>query len=236
MRVGKHLHSMHKAVLDLDPESANELMLYVEPLAKPEPDADGTPDSRTASQRRLDALLQLVRWGSEHKAMPKPGGRSLHVMATVTLRELYGMAGLAYLNNGDPLSVQELLAKAGEVDVSLTVFGTEGEVLHHGRTQRVAPAGLRAAVIARDKGCQHSGCDSKPLYCDIHHVTWWSRGGDTDIDNSALYCGRHHRQLHQRHWQATMINGIPHTIPPPWIDPQQKPRRNRVHDPPPWRG
>lgn len=233
MTVGKDLHGMHEAVLMLDPESANELMVHVQPLATPQTADDGSPDPRTTAQRRLDALMHLVRWGSENTAMPKPGGRPVHVAVTTTLAELYDRAGLAYLNNGDPLSIQDLLAKAGETDVALTVFGTAGEVLHHGRAQRLAPTGLRHAVIARDKGCQFDACDAPPLYCDAHHVTWWSRGGATDIDNLMLLCGRHHSLIHKEHWRAAMLDGVPHVIPPPWIDPHQKPRRNRMHDPPP---
>jgi hypothetical protein len=33
-------------------------------------------------------------------------------------------------------------------------------------------------------------------------------------------------------WRAIMINGIPHTIAPPRLDPTQTPRRNTTHDPP----
>ena len=31
-------------------------------------------------------------------------------------------------------------------------------------------------------------------------------------------------------WQPVMINGLPHWIPPKWIDPAQTPRRNTLHD------
>jgi hypothetical protein len=34
-------------------------------------------------------------------------------------------------------------------------------------------------------------------------------------------------------WTGVMIHGTPHWIPPPWIDPDQTPRRNTIHDPAP---
>jgi hypothetical protein len=30
-------------------------------------------------------------------------------------------------------------------------------------------------------------------------------------------------------WYAIMLDGVPHWVPPPHIDPQRKPQRNRVH-------
>jgi HNH endonuclease len=29
----------------------------------------------------------------------------------------------------------------------------------------------------------------------------WRDGGETDLDNLILLCGRHHRLLHEQHWQ-----------------------------------
>jgi hypothetical protein len=31
-------------------------------------------------------------------------------------------------------------------------------------------------------------------------------------------------------WTTTMINGVPHWIPPHWVDPGQRPRRNTYFD------
>ena len=40
------------------------------------------------------------------------------------------------------------------------------------------------------------GCTTPPSLCEAHHVTWWSRGGPTTLDNLALLCHRHHTQIH----------------------------------------
>jgi hypothetical protein len=44
-----------------------------------------------------------------------------------------------------------------------------------------------------------------------------------------LVCRFHHREFAKHCWQGVMINGIPHWIPPAWIDPEQRPLRNTTH-------
>ena len=40
----------------------------------------------------------------------------------------------------------------------------------------------------------------------------------------------HHTIVHQGHWKIQWgSDGIPEFIPPPWVDPEQKPRRNNTH-------
>jgi hypothetical protein len=101
-----------------------------------------------------------------------------------------------------------------------------GGVLNYGRSHRIAPPALRCAVYARDEGCSFPGCDHPASWCQVHHLLAWVDGGETSIDNLALLCTYHHREFNLRGWTGTMINGIPHWIPPHWIDPDQTPQRN----------
>ena len=40
----------------------------------------------------------------------------------------------------------------------------------------------------------------------------------------------HHTNVHKGHWKIKWgADGIPEFIPPPWVDPEQKPRRNNTH-------
>ena len=54
----------------------------------------------------------------------------------------------------------------------------------------------------------------------------WYLGGKTDIDNGALGCRYHHDHAENHGWHITMINGLPHWIPPEHLDPQQRPLLN----------
>ncbi|MQA81965.1 MAG: DUF222 domain-containing protein, partial [Streptosporangiales bacterium] len=227
------LHGMYALRGRLDAPTANAVTLAIEALAKPKPEADGTPDLRTATRRRADALGQLATLALGHPDMPTSGGHRPQVIATITLTELEQRSGVAWLNNGEPVSVHELLTQACQADLALAVFGPHGEVLHYGRNKRLAPPPLRRALVARDGGCVVHGCDAPPQYTEAHHLTWWSRGGVTDVDNLALVCTAHHTAVHDGTVHLAMLNGRPHTVPPKWLDPTQTPRRNRAHDRPP---
>ena len=63
------------------------------------------------------------------------------------------------------------------------------DVLDVGRTYRLATLKQRRAVIARQGGqCATPGCHNTHL--EMHHPTWWSRGGKTNTDNLAGICPR----------------------------------------------
>jgi hypothetical protein len=44
-----------------------------------------------------------------------------------------------------------------------------------------------------------------------------------------LLCGFHHRSFEHAGWLVRIVNGVPEWIPPPWLDPHEKPRRNTAH-------
>ncbi|MDP9493797.1 MAG: HNH endonuclease, partial [Actinomycetota bacterium] len=70
----------------------------------------------------------------------------------------------------------------------------------------VTPA-LRAAVCARDLRCVFSTCDRASNWCDVHHVTHWANGGETNIDNLVLLCRHHHVLVHEAGWTLTGLPG-----------------------------
>jgi hypothetical protein len=68
---------------------------------------------------------------------------------------------------------------------------------------------------------------ASPDWCEIHHIHEWERGGDTALSNLVMLCSVHHREIHSSGWSVRIAaDGLPEFIPPPWIDLEQKPRRN----------
>jgi hypothetical protein len=96
-----------------------------------------------------------------------------------------------------------------------------------GRTTRIFPPHIRKAITARDQGCAFPACTIPAPWCEAHHITYWSHGGPTSTDNGTLLCSHHHHLIHKEQWTIQVKTGIPWFIPPPHIDPHQRPQRNR---------
>jgi hypothetical protein len=98
--------------------------------------------------------------------------------------------------------------------------------LELGRNVRVATPPQRQALIGRDRTCVIPNCTIPARWADAHHVTWWSKGGSTNVSNMAMLCGSHHTAVHAGEWHLEMRDGIPWAKPPTWLDPRQQWRRN----------
>jgi hypothetical protein len=69
-----------------------------------------------------------------------------------------------------------------------------------GRTHRHATPAQRRALAARDQGCLIPGCQVPAEACQAHHLTPWSDGGETTLENMVLLCWTHHRQVDLGMW------------------------------------
>jgi hypothetical protein len=90
-----------------------------------------------------------------------------------------------------------------------------------GRTSRTATLAQRKALATRDGGCIIPGCQIPAENCQAHHVTDWAAGGESDIDNLALLCWTHHRQVDLAMWTITPTQPEDRsTEPPPGAPPE----------------
>ena len=179
-------------------------------------------DPRSREQRQLDVLLGLITAGLRSK-----GQRStVTVMATVDLADLMSGRGIALLSDVvEPISAataQELACDAGYRRVLL---GYDGEPLAQGDLERYFTPAQRRLLAVRDGGCVWPQCTAPPSWCHAHHVVEWANGGPTDVDNGVLLCAAHHHMLHNSPFTMKIINGIPHLLAPPWLDPTREWKR-----------
>jgi hypothetical protein len=214
---------------ELTAACGERLLTILDSLARPLPAADGTADPRSPGQRRHDgledALDRLLRDGG----LPNTGGVATTVLLLITEDQLRERAGLATTGHGGLISLPKALELAADANVVPVVFGRAGQVAAHGTGQRLANPSQRYALIARDKGCCFPGCDAPPAWTQAHHMIDYQLGGPTAVDNLALLCGPCHRMFDKLGWRGVMIDGVPHWIPPAWIDPNRQPRRNTMH-------
>ena len=67
------------------------------------------------------------------------------------------------------------------------------------------PAGIRNAVILRDKHCRWAGgCRQPAAACEVHHVTHKANGGKTSTKDCVLLCTYHHQIVIHR-WGWTLV-------------------------------
>lgn len=210
----------------LSAEGAAVLRSALSPLAKSVPN-----DTRSAAKRRADALVELARRVLNMGTLPVEGGVRPQVGLTVDIAELRRNTAVVDLDWGGTVSIHAVRRICCDAEIIPIVMRGVSQPLDVGRRQRLVTGSLRRALISRDRGCVAPGCDRPPEWCDAHHLVHWADGGTTSINNTALVCGYHHTLLHQGDWTARMIDGQPHVVPPPWIDPQQHPQRNTLHHP-----
>ena len=156
-------------------------------------------DDRTPGQRRADALVEICRRPgklSSDGAGPRP-----QLIITANVDTLAGIPGApaARLNSGAMIpsaTVQRLACDAAITRIT-GIGEFDNEVSHASRS---IPAATRRALAARDQHCVFAGCDRLPVWCDGHHLVFWTHGGPTALPNLALVCRPHHRKVHEEGW------------------------------------
>ena len=155
----------------------------------------------TLEQRRADALHDIARTYLAAEPDDRSGEDRHLVIVQVSAESLVedvpaGTLPRCGVVGGGPLEPRtaERLACTGKV--SLAISDVHGEILHLGHARRLASRAQRRALRLRDGTCVFPGChQSKHL--DAHHLTPWSEGGPTDLDELALLCRRHHVMVHE---------------------------------------
>ncbi len=216
---------------DVDPVSGEFMDSVLEALAKRRTGDDG-PDTRSVAQRRGDALVNVFGMAMNSPDLPTQAGERVHVTVTLSFETLRRQMGKATLNLDEQISAWEARLWACDATIIPCCLSEEGEVLDIGRAKRLITPGQRRALYLRDRGCAFPGCDQPPRNCQGHHIIHWDEGGPTNLGNLVLLCEHHHRLVHRAGWDIKLApDGIPEFLPPPFVDPHRRPRRNNIHPP-----
>jgi hypothetical protein len=193
----------------VDAEAKATIEAAIQGLSAPRP-AQGEPDRRPSGQRRMDALLEVVRRGvaSADGVATTP---KAELFVTVSLEDLVSRANAASVfGSGEagtllaPETARRIACDAGIVPV---VVGKDGQVLDLGRRFRLFTSAQLRALWLRDGGCTFPDCTVPASWCDGHHLQHWADGGPTDIGNAALLCGRHHTIVHRKGYHGELVDG-----------------------------
>jgi hypothetical protein len=178
----------------LNAEGGATLRTALQAFMKPVKD-----DARTFGQRNADALMELCRQGSGNKrdgAGPRP-----QLIIRASLDTLAGTKGApaGELDGGGTVPAETVQRYACDSAISrITGRGELDHELNH--ASRTLPASTRRALESRDRHCVFPGCTRPLIWCDGHHLVWWTRGGKTVLPNLGLVCRPHHRMVHEEGW------------------------------------
>ena len=169
----------------------------------------GKDDDRTPGQRRIDALVALARRPLDGTKLGTVGGQRPHLVITASAETLLGLKGAppAEMAGVGPIPMETAQRHACDPTVSWLLGQAELESEAASDAHRQIPAATRRALVARDRDCVFNGCHRPAIWCDGHHLVWWTRGGKTALPNLALVCGRHHRMLHEEGWTLERKDG-----------------------------
>jgi hypothetical protein len=214
-------------------EAASAAGIVIGALAGDAPGVTRRLDPRTREQQQHDVLHGLLTAGARSTGSEPGEMRPLTtVLATITVDELlHGTGGAAAVGTGRFAEVDEtvparLIAQAVcDAGLRIVTLDGRGNPLDEGRRFRLFTTRQRRVIALRDGGCAVPGCTAPPSWCVVHHILWWKADhGGTDIENGVLLCPKHHHDVHSGHFAIRVLDGRPHLVPAPWVDPDRRPR------------
>lgn len=171
--------------------------------------------------RRADALVDLITGGGATTHLVLHADPEALACRSEHTEQRAG--DVLYLRDGPAIPSQLARRLACDCQISFNE-------LNHGRAQRLITTRQRAALETRDgRHCTFPGCD-RNHGLQAHHLTHWTHGGRTDLDNLTLLCTAHHHLLHEGHFTARRhtngtlafadprgheIHALPRRVPPP---------------------
>lgn len=178
-------------------------------------------DTRTAGQKRHDALEAVLKVALASQKLPTLGGAHTTVVVEVREEALRKGQGAAWLvdheGSRSAISLATVKNMACGANIQAVVRDSLGRIKKLGTPSRTFNAHQRRVIALRDQQCVIPGCTVPSSWCEVHHVLPYSRGGPTHTDNGVLLCMFHHRTIDAGGWVVTMEDGVPKIEPPGWL-------------------
>ncbi len=232
-----------KAIWNMDPETyANFKDIYdrstspklggVRFVSKEQSERAATiaADDRTPVQLASDAMLQLMKLGTESNPNFLLGSGAPIIRITVAEEALETGYGFGTIEGSDEHismdTVQRLLCGGDSIRMG---FDQNGNVLDVESEQRLFSKRQREVLAVKFGQCMDPNCDRPPSWTEAHHIKQWVRDkGKTLIENGILLCKWHHLKYHNEGYEITAPipgddTGNYWQIPPTTVDPEQKP-------------
>lgn len=178
-------------------DDADELLDLSAAAARPETSPDAAGPTTTTRTERPPRTRPRPGRGVDRSARPSTQRRH-RVNLVVRLDDGdFSRAAAARTSDGASVPASTIAHLLPDAEVLLWLSDTTGSRFLLATDDRLANDTQRQCLAIRDGGCVWRGCDASPTACEAHHLIHSHEGGATTIDNLALLCPTHHRQLHQ---------------------------------------
>jgi hypothetical protein len=156
----------------------------------------GEEDEYFLEARRADALVALASDRVAGDADPDRATVVVHASAEALMGGDAPGTGGAEIESGPAICAETARRLACDARIQMVVENASSEVIGLGRMSREPSRWMLRQLRYRDHSCRFDGCGSR-RHLHAHHITWWERGGRTDLDNLVLVCSFHHKLVHE---------------------------------------
>jgi hypothetical protein len=168
----------------------------------------GTGDTRTADQRRADAIVDICSHALALPGVPRRHGITASINVTIAESTLRGEDEQpAELDGYGPIpaTMARRLANLPGAHQHRYPVDADGHILDRDATlisgQYEPSSRIARHVITRDRHCIHPGCRRRASNCELDHRVPWP-AGPTTAQNLEPLCKRHHDLKHHSNWRV----------------------------------
>ena len=185
--------------------------------------------TRPEGPQMYEAFARLLRsGGGVALAVPRP----LVVVPLADHISILGGRGdetILGLSDGTTMTGAEYLAQLHGAELEVALFHPAEGAVNLYRTQRFANRKQRDLARATMTTCPVPGCRHAADHCEIHHITAWAHGGETNMANLAPVCRYHNRTNDDDPWRTHRGRIRRRRGSPIWVSPRGKPVPNTTH-------
>ena len=185
--------------------------------------------TRPEGPQMYEAFTRLLRsGGGVSSAVPRP----LVVVPLTDHISILGGRGdetILGLSDGTTMTGAEYLAQLHGAELEVALFHPAEGAVNLYRTQRFANSKQRDLARATLTTCPVPGCRHAADHCEIHHITAWAHGGETNMANLAPVCRYHNRANDDDPWRKHRGRIRRRRGSPVWVSPRGKPVPNNTH-------
>ncbi|MCQ4620608.1 HNH endonuclease [Corynebacterium sp. CCUG 71335] len=189
----------------------------------------GLDPERPGSPQKLEKFLDLLR--DDGPRVPRSVPRPIVMVPVDEAVKILGGEGddtVLGLTDGTTMTASELVAEHFGDQLEVAVFHPQEGAVNLLRGQRFANAKQRTLVSMVQPICAVPGCRHAADMCEMHHITPWKHGGQTNLANLAPLCRYHNRTNDDddqaRRGRIENIRGAPM-----WVSPRGYPMPNNRH-------